>query len=498
MKSVPIVSFAALLVIAALAGAQAPPAPAPAAPAPASRAKQPKADPAIAAHAEAVTALVASLQELAAWCEKVKLDKERAKVLDLILVFEPENKAAREALGFVTAKGGAWERAKTWKEPTNRDTEPLKDYKAKRAEVVGVFLDAMAKLIEEERRDIGPAIKARIIGDMSAIDALDPRTKGAAGEAQMGGKWVLKDAAEAPARRKQLQGITKAAIAAAGTPEADGAMGSEGTWDIKWTAIVTTENLRVMGTGTKEEINKVAVLCQAAGELFAKTFDVDVTHRTAFRTPIYLLADPTAKANFLRNNKSIKPEEREKIASLGGFNVDGGYAIQGAEVEGRLDCAVRMIIGSFMGRSFGLGTDQGALYEGVGIHLSWYLTGTRLTWTIGKRKYAQSGKDGLEEKLKGTGADWFAPGYELIGGKNRPPLRPLLMKMVNDLETEDMLAGFMLGVWLIDGRKDDAARFLRAAGRNELDKGMMEAFGLELNQVEERWGRWAKEARGAK
>jgi hypothetical protein len=354
----------------------------------------------------------------------------------------------------------------------------------------------MAKVIEENKRDMGPAIKARIIGDMNVLDANDPRTKGAAGEAMSLGKWVLAETAAMPARRKQLQGVAKAAITAAGTPEPSEPMGSEATWDIKWTAIVTTENLRVMGTGTKEEINKIATLGQASGEMFSKTFDVDIGHRTAYKRPIYILADPTAKANFLRNNKSIKPEERERIAKLGGFNVDGGIAVQGDDAEARLDSAVRMMIGGFNGAAFGIDGDKGALYEGIGIHLSWYLTGTRRTWTIGKRKYAQSGGDGLADKLKGDGADWFGPGFDLIGGKNRPPLKPLLAKMVNDLETEDMLAAFMLGVWLIDGRKDDAARFLRAAGRNEAEKGMMEAFGLELNQLEERWGRWAKESRG--
>ena len=32
-----------------------------------------------------------------------------------------------------------------------------------------------------------------------------------------------------------------------------------------------------------------APLCQAAGELFAKTFDVDVPHQSAFKTPIYVI-----------------------------------------------------------------------------------------------------------------------------------------------------------------------------------------------------------------
>jgi hypothetical protein len=491
MKSVTTVFLlAAMTLAAALSPAQAP------ASAPASRpGRKPRVDPAIAAHAEGVKALVESLKGLAEWCEKQKLDKERARVFELILVFEPDSKDARQALGYTTAKGGGWERVKSWKAPENRDNEGLKDFKAKKAEVGGAFLDAMTKVLEEERRDIGPAIKARIIGDMNAIDPNDPRTRAAAGEAQLAGKWVLAETAGAAARRKQVAGFAAAAIKAAGQPQPDEPAGSEGTWDIKWSAIVTTENLRVMGTGNKDEINKIAILCQAAGELFAKTFDVEVTHRTAYRTPIYILADPTAKANMLRNNKSIKPEERERFAHLGGYHVDGGIAVHGADVESRIDCAVRMIVGGFMGRSFGIGTDEGALYEGVGIHLSWFLTGTRLTWTVGKRKYAQSGGDGLADKLKAAGADWYAPGYELVGGKNHPALKPLFAKMVNDLETEDMLASFMFGVWLIEGRKDDAPRFLRAAGRKELDKGAMDAFGLEINQLEERWVRWAKEMR---
>jgi hypothetical protein len=462
--------------------------------APETRAKKPRVDPCVTAHTEAVQALKTGLLELAEWSAKQKLDRERARVLETVLVYDPEDATARAGLGYVKAKSGGWERSAKWKEPGNKDASELGEFKKKKAEVAGVFLDGMTKLLEENRRDLEPALKARIVGDMSAIDPNDPRTKRASGEAEAGGKWVLAETAAGPPRRKQLQAWAKAAITAAGTPEAVEAAGNENSFDIKWTAIVTTENLRVLGNGSKDEVTKVAVLCQAAGELFAKTFDAETTHQTGYRTPIYLIADDGAKADFLRKNKSIKPEEREHYARLGGFNVDGTYVVWAADEPARIDTAVRMIIGSFMAKNFGIsGREHGALYEGVGIHLSWFLTGTRLTWTIGKRKYAESGPDGLEEKLKKTGADWFAPGFELMRGKDRPPLRPLLAKHVNDLETTDMLASFMLGVWLIEGRKDDAPRFLRAAGRNQVDEGSREAFGLELNQLEQRLVRWAKE-----
>jgi hypothetical protein len=463
---------------------------------PESRAKKPRVDPSVVAHQQAVDTLKAGLIELAAWCQKMKLDRERARMLDLVLVFDPENEAAREGLGYVKAKAGGWERGGKWKEPGNRDAEALNDFKKKKADLAGVFLDEMAKIIEENRRDLEPAHKARMISDMNAVDSNDPRSKRASGEEQAGGKWVLAETAARPARKKQIEGWVKAAIAAVGTPEPAEAMGDENTFDIKWTAIVTTENLRVMGTGSKDEITKIAVLCQAAGEVFSKVFEVDVPHIAAYRVPIYILADAGSKANMLRNNKGIKPEERDHVAKLGGTYANGAHIVWPAEGITRIDLAVRQMFGGFLGRMFGIdGNEEGALYEGLALHLTWYLTNTRLTWTVGKRKYAQTGKDGLEEKLRGD-SDWFAPGFELWAGKNPPPLRPLLAKHVNDLETEELLASYMLAVWLIDGRKDDAPRFLRAAGRNMLEEGSRQAFGLELNQLEERLVRWAKENRG--
>jgi hypothetical protein len=464
------------------------------APAPGSRPKKQRADPVAEGHAAALKALVGDLQDLAALAERQKLDRERAQVLELVLVFEPDNAAVREALGWVKSKGGAWERSPKWREPGNRDVESLGDFRKKRAEVGGAFLDAMTKVLEENARDLEPAQRARIVGDMNAIDATDPRTKAANGEAQAGGKWVLAETAGAAARRKQLQGFAKTAIRNAGQPQPAEIYDSEKNWDVKWLTCVETENYRVLGTGSKEETTKIAILCQAAGELFAKTFGVDIPHQAAFHTPIYVLASANDKVSFIRANKSIKPQEKERLQQLGGFWVDGAVVQCADDSPARIDGAVRQIVGSFMGRMFGIdGSEHGALYEGVGIHLSWYLTNTRLTWTIGRPKYAVTDKDPLAEKLKGDGADWFGPAYDTWSSKTRPPLKPLLAKRVNDITTEDMIASFGFAVWLVDGRKNDAPRFLRRAGRNEPEDGAKDAFGLELPQLEERLGRWAKE-----
>jgi hypothetical protein len=464
--------------------------------APDSRPKKGKVDVGAAAYQEALHGLRMALLELATWCADQKLFREQARQLEAILVLEPDDAAARAGLGYEKARSGGWERSPKWKEQGNKNPEGLGDFKKKRAEVAGVFFDAATKILEENKRDIAPGLRARIVGDMTAIDANDPRTRRAGGEEEAGGKWVLAETAASPPRRKRIQAWTKAAIATAGKPDVVDPAGNEENFGVKWGTILETENLRVLGTGSKDETTKIAILCQAAGELFSKVFGAEVTHQTAFHVPIYVLADPTTKAEFLRNHPGIKPDEREKVAALGGFHLQGGYVIWGAESEGRIDCAVRMVIGSFMNRQFGLGGDDGALYEGIGIHLTWFLTGTRLTWTVGERKYAQSGPEPLADKLRKAGADWFTPGYELWGGKSHPPLKPLLAKHLNDLMVEDMLASFAIGVWLIEGREHDAPRFLRAAGRKEVDAGSLEAFGLEINQLEERIARWAKESRG--
>jgi hypothetical protein len=455
-------------------------------------AKAPVEDPAAAGHRAAVRALRTALLDLADWCANQKLHREQARVLETVLVFDPDDATARERLGWVKGKAGAWERSAKWKEQGNKNPEGLGDFKKKRAEVAGVFLDALTQVLEGHRRDIAPALRARIVGDMNAVDPEDPRSRSASGEAQVGGRWVLAETAACPPRRKKIEAWTKAAVAAVGKPEAVETAGDEDNFGVKWSTVVATENLRVLGTGSADETLKIAILCEAAGELFKKVFGVEITHQTAYRVPIYVIADAGSKAAFLQNNRAIKPERREEVSKLGGFHVEGAYVIWGAESVARVDCAVRMVVGDFMGRNFGLGADDGALYEGVGIHFSWFLTGTRLTWTIGKRKYAQSGPDALEDKLRKAGADWFGPGYELMT-KHKPPLKPLLAKHVNDLETEDMLASYMLAVWMIEGREHDASRFLRAAGRKQIDAGALDAFGLEIRELEERILRWAKE-----
>jgi hypothetical protein len=487
MTSRSIVVLFVLGIIAALGVAQAPE----------SRGKKPKVDVAAAGHAEAVKAIKAALTELAAWCESKKLDRERARTLELILVFDENDAAAREGLGYSKGKAGAWERGPKWKEPSNRDNESLGDFKKKRAEVGGVFLDAMAKLLDEERRDIDPGLRARIIGDMSAIDPNDPRTKRSAGEEQAGGKWVLAETARVPARRKQIAALAAASIKAAGTPKPEEPTSEETRLDIKWAAILSTENTRVLGNGSKEEVQKAAVSTEAAYGLFHKVFGFEDVP-TGYPTIYYLLADVGAKANLLRLDRRMTAEKRSDSEKLGGIWVDSmTHASWAADAVARLDSSVRQMNSKLLAKYFGITGQHGALHEGVGMHLSWYVTGTRVTWFVGKRKYAQSGGDGLENKLRSGEADWFSEGLALMNGKERPVLRAVLSHHLNDLATDDMLYSYMLGVWLIDGqRPEDVARFLATFTRKGADDAARAAFGVDLNGLEERFVRWAKESRG--
>jgi hypothetical protein len=454
------------------------------------------ADPAAEAHREAVSGLKAGLLELAGWCQGRMLDRERARLFELVLVYDPDHAAARAALGYVKARGGGWERSSQWKEPGNKDASDLAEFKKKKSEVGGAFLDRMSAIIEEHRRDIDAAHRARMIADMNAVDPNDPRTKRAAGEEQAGGKWVLAETVATPVRRKKLQEIAKAAIAAAGTPRPAETSSDEADLGLKWAAILATSNVRVLGTGSKDEVARVAVLTDAAGELFRKAFDSSVTH--PFAMTYYLLADANDKTTFLRNDRRLNDENRRHAQTLGSTWIGRtNLAHWGPDATQRTDSAVRQTMGTFTSSNFGITTEQGALYEGLGLHLSWYLTGTRLTWTVGKRKYAQSGADGLMEKLRKPGTDWIKDGIELVASRKGPPLKALLAKHVNDLEPEDMLFSYALAVWLIDGCERDAERFLRYAGRKTVDEGAREAFGTDLNGLEERFIRWAKEMRGS-
>ncbi len=442
---------------------------------------------------KATKSFVAELEKLAEWADKQKLFRERNRTDELILVLDPENAPARKALGF-EKKNGAWTKSANPKESGNLATDGMKEFGERRQKANDAFLGAMDQLLKDERGMIDGDLKNRIASDMAAVDREDPRARAAGGETNVANKWVLSETANAVIRRGLVTKLAKAALAA--VPAAGGLTPEEveSSLGIGWPSRAATKSARCLCTGDAKEAPRIAHACEAAAEFFAKLFDEKVVLPDSFT--IYALTDTLARDTLLAKYPGIPAAERTAGKGLGGFTLPGGsrFACWGPQPPERLDQSVRRAFGVLLERAFGIGSQQGALHEGLGLYLTYQLIGTKLTWYIGPRKYAVSGKDVLQDKLHKNETDWMAEAKALLAKPDHPPLKAMLAHDLNDLTPEEMLYSYLLAAYFIEGSPDDSPRFIRALCRpTPSDKAAYDAYGVNVDGLEARIKRWARE-----
>jgi len=445
---------------------------------------------------EAVAVLIGSLEELVDWSTKNKLFAERDKIFEQILAFDPDNFRAHKGLGHSRLRDGTWVPEEDRKEPKNYNPSALADLAAERTRLTQDFRDRMLGILLRYEGELGPARREDIYYQILSVRPDDKDIRATLGEVLLDGNWVLGESATAKQRRAELKAAVKDSLASVSKPQELLPSRADSDLGVAWKTLLRTDNVRVVSTGDHDEAMRVLQAAEAARGLFNIAFGVVVPYPADYT--IYLLVHEKEQLAFLSAHPAVDEEGKAFFLSLQGCELPGlaDCVYWNADPAARLDGTTRHTISRLLGTSFGLTTEHGWAYEGLGLYLTREIVGTRLTW------YVQPGSDpseyqkSLRARLLATKTNWMNEAFEILGSERRPDLERVLTRNVNGMKVEDLLVSYALAAYLIEGRPDQVAPLLRRIGGG-VAPGMAirQVLGMDIDQLTERLQRWLGERR---
>ena len=444
-------------------------------------------------------ALVPALEELAAWCHGRKLYGMRSEVYESILRWSPDHSSARRSLKHTKRKGEWAPPARPYR-PKNKNDEALEEFPRVRADLLAPYCRAVVAQLDE--RGLSPFEREGHDLLRRALEASpdDPGIRGLLGEVRLGQRWVLEETALGAVRRNHLRFQWERSLAEAREHIVEGAPGSlESVIDVSWSATAQGPYLRVFGTGSAAEVFRAAEVGHAAEDFLSAVLRRRT--RRAEGSVVFLLAGDGERADFLDSYPGLTDDERDFYAQLAGGEMpgDGRIAQWGSYEDHRLDGVTRHLVDAFLRRSFWLDSDDGWIGEGLGGYLTWRMTGTRLTWRV-------QSSAGLEESdyidrrtLFGTPAEhWFEMCVELVEEDDLElDLEGLLGRHIDDMNTADLLASFVLSAYLVEGRTE-LVEILGRIGRGQPSgEAVAESLDQDFHELEWRLLTWLRQLESA-
>jgi hypothetical protein len=438
--------------------------------------------------------LSTQLLELARWCGKSGLTRERDRVYTELLHFTPDDPEARRYLQYTRAKDGTWSRSSSYREPKNSEDKALEEYAQRRRALLDPYRAAILQLARASTKDgHGSSERLEALRDLSEMLPDDPDVRQALGEVQVKGVWTLVETVEGPKRAKLLFDTAERALANAPKPAEAKPNKDELALKLNFTKVLATPHVRVLGTVGPAEIEDAVSTSEAAAELYRVALGSTLEHPEGFGI---LLLDPQFKTALLERHPKITADVRSFAAQLEGVWIPETMmvGIWSPVPVRRREWVSRHTTSSLLVCDFKLSLKQGALWEGLGLYLGTTLVGTHSTWHVQPALYVHENKDLLRVKLADPGTDWMAEAKTLMAGETAPKLGPLLRLDVNKLTPEDMLAAYAFAGYLLEGRACSQTReFLTLMGKNTPPEDAASAFGLDLATLERRFRRWVAE-----
>jgi hypothetical protein len=439
----------------------------------------------------AMTELIKRLENLAEWCNSEELFEERDRVWRSILTLDTNDVAARKGLRYARNPDGSW------KEPAPREAKNMnrkaleEQLPAKRTAAIEPYRTALMTLLakEPESSKLRQDAYAEILG----LDPDDVVVRGIRGEKLADGKWVLQETWEAKKRRGEIKELAKAALATNVTIEKLEPDAFENGLGTKWTSCLKADTVRILSTGDEAEARRAIQLVVAVGPFFRSLFATDTKYQDDWTC--YLLAHPGEQVKFLDAIPWITPEYRAVLKGVVGCTFTGQpkVAYWDKDAPRRTDGCARQTVDDFLGRTFALTPAQGWAWEGFGLYLTREISGTRYTWFI---PTSGAGKaNTTRARLMQPDCNWMNEALTLLGTADHPKFAKVVENDVSKMGTDDMLFGYAIAAYLLEGRAKDAPEILRAIGSQgqPTSKAVESILHMDLTLLEERVHRWLTE-----
>jgi len=449
----------------------------------------------LARQIEALNTYVTGMEELAAWADKNDIFACRNLVYEDLILVRPEHKIARRTLRFVKNGDGAWER-RGGRPPRDHEKELIPEFNQRFKALRDALLATLHETMDASE---GAGVRERISLTVEVLKGFpnDARAREIRGESKKGGKWLLKETVTAERRRDELAESATKAIDDVAEPKTIQPNDLERKLGVQWQGGFQGTWWRALGTVDIDEVKNAVNVLDASHPFFDWTFGIktSVPRNCGF----YLLTGKDEAAKVLGSHPDISARKRDFYLGLRAGWVPGKNVFfhwsDSATV--RLDGSTRMALGILILRNFHINTDRGWVWEGLGLYLDYHLTGGHRTIFVTPEMKTTTKRRtpfDIETRMKKPGVDWVQLALDLVDAKSEPEVRSMARRKVNDMSPEDLVYGYALVAYLVEGHPDKVTRFFSMHGTYQpIADTVKQVFDWPLDYFMERYHRWLNE-----
>ncbi|MDJ0975404.1 MAG: hypothetical protein QNJ98_13145 [Planctomycetota bacterium] len=453
---------------------------------------------------------VERLHALAKWSGKAKLFRARAEVYEGILRFDPDDKTARKRLKYVKGKDGAWVRKANYKPPKNL-SKAKPEFLTKRAELGAWFAEEVAPLVEEAEAEGDLRVRAAIVAGAIGVDP-ERATFRTWNREVKDGKigWVLAETESARTRRAGIQETAAKAVKAVEAPEAGAGDKDDKVGGVEWTSILEGKRVRVLGIVEGEETEQILRNLEACWPVFRYALDRTApTYRPRGRYvragwTAYVFDDVDAANAFYAAQPGVTERDKEFTKRLVGTWIPKRTAalVKSPIPATRIEATSKQLLGAINNHVLGLGRKRAWAAEGLTLYLNYQIVGTRAIYSVNdvETEYAEGGKPIPEytKRMLEPGVSWLELGRLLIDSPDKPDIHLMSGKDFNTLTRAEMLYGYCVAAYVIEGWPKKAAEFFQTVSGDfgtDMDRVCLETFGMDAKAFEQRLRRWLEETK---
>lgn len=443
--------------------------------------------------AEARTALVTRLVDVAKWCNDRELFGERNRIWLRILELDTDNTDARRGLKHSRGPDGKWKDVAP-REVQNLNKKALVDLPKRERAAWNPYGAALIAALDAEKAP--KEVRDLVFEEVLKVDPNNEAVHQALGDVLLGDLWVLPETKRGKERRAEIKGTVRSAIDGIAEPATVSPSEQEAALHAAWKGACATAHVRCLTSLDPVEARTIARMAEASGATLGSLVGVEPKYPEGFT--IFLLGASDRDA-FLERQPQLDAAERQRLSRLTGSGIPRTYhvGLWDGDAAQRLDGAVRHTLGHLVTTSLGVQPQCAWAWEGLGLYLTREVVGTRLTWFVAEASASASGEAAaLRGKLMGADSNWMNEALQLLSGDAPPTLERALARNLDQLETEDMLLGYALVAYLLEGRPEQAVAFFQRIGAGEAPSVVSEqVLQLSIPELQARLQRWLTERR---
>lgn len=443
--------------------------------------------------AEARTALVTRLVEVAKWCNEREIFLERNRIWLRILELDPDNTDARRGLKHSRGPDGKWKEVPP-REAKNLNTKALPELAKRERAAWNPYGATLVAALDAEKAP--KEVRTHVFDEVLRIDPNNEAVHEALGDVLLGDLWVLPETKRGKERRAEIKAAVRASIDGIAEPATVPPSPEETALHAGWKGTCATAHVRCLTSLDPVEASTIARMSEAAGAVLGGLLGIEPKYPPGFT--IFLLGTAD-RDGFLERISHLDAAERQRLSRLTGSGIPRTYhvGLWDGDAAQRLDGAVRHSLGHLVTTTLGVQPQCAWAWEGLGLYLTREVVGTRLTWFVAEASANASGEAAaLRGKLLGADSNWMNEALQLLSGDAPPTLERALARNLDELETEDMLLGYVLVAYLLEGRPEQAVAFFQRIGAGEAPRVVSEeVLAMSIPELQARLQRWLTERR---